>query len=281
MKIRIIFKGSPQKRDALSWAAALGLALFSSLVFFLPPFASAQAQAQAPTQSSPVQWGSYKFPSDALMEYHISGQSHGIQYSAKAQIQWHVQGHVQGQGQGQRYSAKFEIQMPLFFGTRTQSSEGLLSDQGLKPLIFTDRHRKSQTVSIDQDKGVIKFADNISTIPLEKLHQDALSVMFQLGSLLAGMNEPYPFNSAIKLPVLMSQSNEQWTLRLESKDNLKLPFGELAALKIVRLPRSSSDHQKFTLWLSPTLGFLPVRLLIEEDNQDSVDQRLSAFRPLP
>ena len=234
---------------------------------------SAPVLAQTPGTQS-VQWGAYKFNTGAQLDYQIRGESHGISYNAKAQITWRVQ--------AQRYNAKFEIQMPLFFGTRTQWSEGLLSEQGVKPLVFTDRHRKTQTVTIDPESGLIKWADtNATTLPLERQHQDALSVLFQLGGLLAGMGEPLPFGSTLKLPVLMAQTNEQWTLRLDSKENLNLPYGELSSLKISRLPRSNSDKQKFTLWLSPTLGFMPVRILIEEDNQDTVDQRLTGFKPNP
>ena len=228
--------------------------------------------AQAPELQS-LQLGNYKFNTGAQLEYQILGQSHGLNYKAQAQITWRVL--------AQRYNAKFEIQMPLFFGTRTQTSEGLLSELGIKPLIFSDRHRKTQTVSIDQDHGLIKWADNANTLNLEKQHQDALSVLFQLGALLGGLVEPYPFGSTLKLPVLMAQTNEQWTLRLESKDHLHLPYGEVSALKITRLPRSTTDKQKFTLWLSPSFGFLPVRILIEEDNQDTVDQRLTGFKTTP
>ncbi len=228
-----------------------------------------------PSATSPnmIQFGSYKFNPNTQLDYQINGQSHGLHYTAKAQITWRTT--------GPRYNAAFEIQMPLFFGTRTQLSEGLLGEEGLKPLIFTDRHRKTQTAVIDPESNLIKLSDNTSTVPLQKFHQDALSVFFQVGGLLAGLSEPYPFTSTLKLPVLMAQTNEQWTFRLESKDALRLPIGEVSALKIFRLPRSAGDKQRLSIWLSPSLGFLPVRLLIEEDNQDTVDQRLVSLRNLP
>jgi len=268
MKMLHIFKFTLARSNpghGVYFVLACGMIAFAS--FFTP-----LGLAQTPVPQS-LQLGNYKFNTGAQLDYQILGQSHGLSYKAQAQITWRVQ--------APRYNAKFEIQMPLFFGTRTQTSEGLLSELGVKPLLFTDRHRKTRTVSIDQDNGLIKWADNSSTLGLERQHQDALSVLFQLGALLGGLVEPYPFGSTLKLPVIMAQTNEQWTLRLESKDNLHLPFGELSALKITRLPRSTTDKQKFTLWLSPTLGFLPVRILIEEDNQDTVDQRLTGFKPNP
>lgn len=267
MKVLHFFKRPAPNPVASAWMHLMRKAwpvLFSCLWVSM-------GHAQTPPTTA-VQWGNYKFNTDAQLDYDINGQSHGLNYKAQAQITWHAQAN--------RYNAKFEIQLPLFFGTRTQWSEGLLSEQGVKPMVFTDRHHKTQTASIDQDNGVIKLANN-NAIALERQHQDALSVFFQLGALLAGFSEPLPYGESIKLPVLMAQTNEHWTFRLESKDNLRLPYAELAALKIVRLPRNPSDKQKLTLWLSPSLGFLPVRLLIEEDNQDVVDQRLKALKVNP
>ena len=254
------------------------LIALASISFSLGAQATAQTTAQATTQNTVfntglLQFGAYKFNPYAQLDYQLRGQSLGLNYNAQAQITWRAT--------GQNYHAKFDIKMPLFLGTRTQLSEGQLSDQGLKPLVFTDRHRKSQTVVIDQEGGQIRLADASSTIPLEKLHQDALSVIFQLSGLLAGLGEPYSFSTTLKLPVLMAQTNEQWTFRLDALENLKLPMGELAALKVPRLPRSPSDKQKLSVWFSPSLGFLPVRILIEEESQDRVDLRLLTLRSSP
>ncbi len=244
-----------------------------ALVFFWGLLGSSVMAQPSALGANYMQFGAFKFNPYAQLDYQINGQTRGLNYNAQAQITW--------KATGQNYNAKFDIKMPLFFGTRTQISEGLLSEQGLKPVTFSDRHRKSQTVSIDQTAGQIRLADGNTSLPLEKLHQDALSVFFQLGGLLAGLNEPYPFSSTLRLPVLMAQTNEHWTFKLETLDNLKLPMGEVAALKVLRLPRSPTDKQKLTLWLSPNLGFLPVRILIEEENQDLVDQRLLAFKSSP
>ncbi len=244
--------------------------MLASFTFLLGTHATAQIPA---LNTGLLQFGAYKFNPYAQLDYHLQGQTHGLNYNAQAQITW--------KATGQTYNAKFDIKLPLFLGTRSQLSEGQLSAQGIKPLVFTDRHRKSQTVVIDQEGGQVRLAEASSTIPLEKLHQDALSVFFQISGLLAGLAEPYPFATTLKLPVLMAQTNEHWTFRLDSLDHLKLPLGDVAALKVQRLPRSPSDKQKLTVWFSPSLGFLPVRILIEEENRDQVDQRLLALRSSP
>jgi len=250
--------------QALRWIA---------LVFFWGLLVSPAVAQPTALGANFLQFGAFKFNPYAQLDYQINGQTRGLNYNAQAQITW--------KAAGQNYNAKFDIKLPLFFGTRTQVSEGLLSDQGLKPLTFSDRHRKTQTVLIDQAAGQIRLADGSTSLPLEKLHQDALSVFFQLGGLLAGLSEPYPFSSTMRLPVLMAQTNEHWTFKLEALDHLKLPVGEVAALRVLRLPRSPTDKQKLTIWLSPNLGFLPARILIEEENQDLVDQRLLVLRSSP
>jgi hypothetical protein len=57
-----------------------------------------------------------------------------------------------------------------------------------------------------------------------------------------------------------------------------LPGGDQITLKLVRNPREEFD-QKVELWLAPTLGYLPARIKITEQNGDYVDQKWLATEP--
>ena len=55
---------------------------------------------------------------------------------------------------------------------------------------------------------------------------------------------------------------------------LELPVGALPTLRLERLPRHNGD-QKAELWLSPALGYLPVRIRLTQGNGDFADLLLS------
>ena len=71
-----------------------------------------------------------------------------------------------------------------------------------------------------------------------------------------------------------SASISVWTFVVEGEEAINLPAGDLTALKLSRKPRGEYD-QKVEIWLSPSLGYLPVRSKITQSNGDFVDQQLS------
>jgi len=48
----------------------------------------------------------------------------------------------------------------------------------------------------------------------------------------------------------------------------------MAALKLTRKPRKEFD-QKVEIWFAPSLGYLPVRSRITQQNGDFIDQQLT------
>ncbi len=282
--MRHFFKSMPRLRLGFGFGFGLGLCWalgFGPLQAQAPPQSSspppapAQLSQQAPTPNASaglaqVRQGAYVWPQAQSLDYKMELKTHGFTLRANATMAW--------QTQGSRYQAHLEMRLP-WVGSRSQHSSGVLSESGVQPLSFTDKQRKEFTVTVDRERGRIELADHAGTVPLQKEHQDALSVYFELAGLLAGMTPPYPVGQSLTLPVFMAQTTENWPFKLIAQENLMTPAGELKTLKIERMKRFATDTQHVELWLAPSLGFLPARILIDQAGGDRIDQWIESHKP--
>ena len=228
----------------------------------LPPFKRPSDEAGQPAQPT-----AFKPPEAALLKFEVQGLVKQLRYSAWGELQW--------QPNGSRYEARLEIGAFLF-GSRTQTSNGLIGQEGLMPERFVDNARNAAPVLFQRDRNVIRFNANGSELPLLSGTQDRLSLVLQLSTLLAGEPERYPPGTMLSIPTVSQQDAEVWPFMVEKEESLVLPYGTLPALKLSRVLRKPDD-QRIELWFAPTLGYLPVRLRITNADGDQVDQRLKAL----
>ena len=90
--------------------------------------------------------------------------------------------------------------------------------------------------------------------------QDRLSVLIQLAGMLAGEPERYKTGDRIGLQVAGLDNAQVWEFSMEGPSGIKLPAGELQTVKLRRSHRHEYD-QSLEVWLAPSLGYLPVRIL--------------------
>ena len=204
-------------------------------------------------------------PASAQLQYKMTGSAKGLTYHAQGELLW--------QQGGGSYSARMTAKA-LFVGSRTMTSTGQVSDQGLAPSRFSDKSRTELAAHFEPDKGQISFSANTPSVPWTPGAQDRISVFLQLGGMLAGNPAGFPLNSTISSLTVGPRAADYWTFVVEKEELLSLPFGELATVKLARQPRRDYD-QKVELWYAPALGYLPVRSRITQANGDFVDQQLS------
>ena len=202
----------------------------------------------------------------ARLEYDVAGEVKGFSYSATSELLWQLD--------GQQYSAKLEIKV-ILLGSRSQTSTGQISSGGLEPTRFSDKARSEQAAHFERDKGIIVFSANAPSAVLLPGAQDRLSVVLQLGAMLAGAPAHYPPGTVIALQVVGPRDAEDWRFTVGETEVLKLPGGSVTGIKLSRQPRSAYD-QKLDLWLAPSMAYLPVRLRLSQDNGDYVDQKWRA-----
>lgn len=200
-----------------------------------------------------------------LLKYKATGASKGLTYRADAELVW--------KNAGSQYEASMKVSA-LFIGSRSMTSAGQITPTGLAPTRFADKFRSEQAAHFEADKGKITFSANTPDLPWIEGAQDRVSVFLQMGGMLAGKPDAFPAGSSITLYTAGPRDADTWTFTVETEEKLSLPNGEVTALKLTRMPRREYD-QKVEVWYAPSLGYLPVRNRITQQNGDFVDQQLS------
>ena len=233
----------------------------------MPPASAAAVLLPPPPSPPPSQTPvtAMALPASAQLGYKMTGSAKGLTYHAKGELVW--------QNNGGSYQASMTAKA-LFLGSRTLSSTGQVSAQGLAPGRFSDKSRNEVAAHFEPDKGQISFSANTPSVPWTQGAQDRVSVILQLGGMLAGAPAGFPVGSTVSTLTVGPRDADNWTFLVEKEELLSLPFGDLATLKLSRQPRREYD-QKVEIWYAPALGYLPVRNKITQANGDFVDQQLS------
>lgn len=205
-------------------------------------------------------------PASAQLDYAVTGKAKGLAYTATGRLDWTASPTA--------YDARMEIRVFLL-GSRSQTSQGALVASGLQPTRFGDKSRSERAAHFNRTLGRIRFSNNAPDAELLPGAQDRLSVFFQLAGLLNARPEAYATGQSVAIPVAGTGGSELWRFEVQGLEPLNLPAGELIARHLVREPRQAYDT-KVDIWLAPSLGHLPVRIRITQDNGDVVDQQLSA-----
>jgi hypothetical protein len=234
--------------------------------------ASVPAVAPAPAPTATAQEAalqaaaSFNIPGSIRLHYKVSAQSRSLL--------WHGAGELLWRHDGERYDAKLEVSAPLL-PTRIQQSTGSITADGLAPLRFSDKSRGEQAAHFQRDEGKVSFSSNRPDAPLLPGAQDRLSVLLQLGALIAGNPGKFGPDATIAIQTASTREAESWVFTVETEEQLQLPGGNVATLKLTRNPRKEFDI-KVELWLAPGMDYVPVRLRLTQPNGDWLDQQWSS-----
>ena len=205
-------------------------------------------------------------PGSMRLHYKVEVRKGGMSLQANGQLHW--------RHDANSYEAKLEVSAPLL-PSRSQHSAGRITAEGLAPLRFSDKGRHEEAAHFERDKGRVSFSNNQPDAPLLPGAQDRLSVLLQLGAMIAGSPGKFPPGTHATIQTAGTRDSEPWIFTVEGEEQLQLPGGKLAALKLIRNPRKEYDT-KVELWLAPGMDYVPVRLRLTQPNGDSVDQQWSS-----
>ena len=211
-------------------------------------------------------------PGSLRLSYDTQGEMNRRSYSASSELLW--------QHDGQTYSARLSLTL-AGPGSRTQTSRGQLTPAGLAPKRFGDKARSELAAHFERDPGAqgkVIFSANTPSVVIYPGAQDQLSIYIQLASLIAGEPARYPVGSSIELQAVGAREADSWRFVIESEEQLPLPGGVQATLKLKRAARQLYDPT-VELWLAPALGYLPARIRLTQTNGNFVDQQLASFGP--
>ena len=234
--------------------------------------AAAAAPAAPPPSPTPAETGApasaplaLDVPRSVDLKFNVSGQQGAVPLQG-------VVGELTWSQDGRAYDARLTLRF-LFKTLRTQHSSGVIGPTGIEPTRFSDTRKTEVASHFVRDQGQVVFSSNAPTAALMAGAQDRLSVMLQLGALLAGDPARYPADGAIAVQTVGPRDADIWIFKIGDEEKLELPSGDTVARKLTRNPRMPFDDT-VELWLAPSMGYLPVRIRITQPNGDFADMQL-------
>jgi hypothetical protein len=149
-------------------------------------------------------------------------------------------------------------------------SAGRLSADGLQPLEFEGKRYENDNKGVrgafDWETGrlTIHYGEQTQTLPLPAGAQDRLSFLYQF-MFMAPLTE-----GQLALDMTNGRKLGHYLYTLRSGVEIDTPLGRLATLHIVKLHRS--DESGAEIWLSPQHHYLPVRMIIIEEDGTRYEQ---------
>jgi hypothetical protein len=220
-------------------------------------------------------------PDSATLAYEVHGGSAAGDTSAsapigRAQLRWkkHDDGH---------YLLTWDL--AAAGKTAWQQSAGVLGAMGLQPERYSETGSGKSEVATHfvGSTGQIVFSNNSPSAKLTPGVQDRLSVLMQLGGILAAQLESQTLSPVIQIPVANSSQSRVWQFRV---------LGLQAALPAVRAKLGADASKQWlavthdpsgdggkpweptiTVWYD-TKGFLPVRIWTQYPDGQAQDAQM-------
>lgn len=161
-------------------------------------------------------------------------------------------------------------------GKRILSSEGEVTADGLKPSHFElhqgDNVKKSLFADFDWPAKLLtmKVKGNPTTAPLEKGAQDILSLVYQFMFI-------QPEGDTFVLPVTTGKKLRTYQYQVTERDAaIEVSSGKYKTIHMVNAGKDKDSDEK-ELWLGAESHYLPVKLIMHDDNGAAIEQTLTSL----
>ncbi|MFM0673844.1 DUF3108 domain-containing protein [Paraburkholderia sediminicola] len=252
----------PAKQTAPAAPAAASDAVASATVAAGPNAASkasAAGAASAPaTASAPQASPGVKFSVPPSGELQYDTFYNGVR-NQPGTIHW--------SSNAQSYEMVVSVPLP-FVGTFVYSSHGRIDAFGLAPDQYVEkRGRRPEDIAIfNRTDKKIAFTRTPTTLSLPDGAQDRFSMVMQLASLVRGDPGAYKPGVTRQFFVVDNDSGENWPVETIGDETIRTAQGFLDTRHFKRLPRRDGDLRRIDVWLAPSLGWLPARIVQTEPN---------------
>jgi len=242
-----------------------------------PPIASTPEPEPEPTAASaPAASASaavaFEWPPSTRLSYRLSGNYRG-EVSGGAQVEW------------ARVGERYQVHLDVWVGAqaaplvgRRMSSDGEITDQGLSPRRYDEETRalfrelRRRTIVFDGARVLLPNGKQIDTLPGV---QDAASQFVQLTWLFTTRPELLKVGQRIEVPLALPTRVDRWEYDVVEAVRLETPVGALDTFHLrPRLALRAHRDLVADVWFAPTLQYLPVRLLIRQDEATYIDMML-------
>ena len=218
---------------------------------------SASSAPSASTLSSTTSAG-VRFSVPPSGDLHYNTFYNGVE-NAPGTIHW--------ASEGDGYEMVVSVPLP-FVGTFSYESRGRIDAFGLAPERYIEKRgrRPEDVTTFDRSAGRIAFTRTSTTLALPNGAQDRFSMVMQLASLVRAAPDTYQLGVTRAFYVADDDSGELWPIETIGDETIRTADGFLEARHFMRLPRHAGDRRRIDVWLAPSLGWLPARIVQTEPN---------------
>ena len=233
------------------------------------PPASPPAPAVAqPTPTAPA----FEWPPSTRLSYTLVGDYRGP-VQGKARVEW--------LRSGNRYQVHLDVRVGADFApllSRRMSSDGLLTEAGLKPQRYDEetkvllREVRRQTIFFEPDRIVLPRG---GVQPPVAGVQDTASQFVQLSWIFTLQPQLLRAGQTVEVPLALARRVDRWVYDVVGEEVLDLPVGPVKAWYLKpRLQSKTSSDLSVETWFAPSLQYLPVRIRIRQDEASFIDLTL-------
>lgn len=251
-------------------AAAAEAAASAAAAAASAPVAVAAASAPAAAASAPV----FEWPPSTRLSYSLRGNYRG-EFVGGAMVEW------------VRAGTHYQVHLDVWLGAqaaplvaRRMTSDGELSDQGLVPQRYDEETRalfrelRRRTLRFTADRVLLANGRQVARPPGV---QDAASQFVQLTWLFTTRPQLLRVGQRLVLPLALPTKVVDWPYDVVGTETLDTPLGPIETFHVrpQKVARPGGDLVA-QAWFAPSLAYLPIRLLIRQDEATYVDMRLDA-----
>ncbi|MXN79964.1 DUF3108 domain-containing protein, partial [Burkholderia sp. 4701] len=173
---------------------------------------------------------------------------------------------------GQTYELSVSMPVP-FVGPFRYRSQGRIDAFGIAPDRYVEqRGKRPEDIAIfNRDLRQVVFTRTPNNVPLPDGTQDRFSMLMQLAGLVRGKPDAYKPGVTQQFFVIDNNSGETWPITVIGDEPVQTATGFIATRHFMRLPRRDGDTRRIDMWLAPSLGWLPARLVQTEPNGSQIE----------
>ncbi|MFO1216213.1 MAG: DUF3108 domain-containing protein [Burkholderiaceae bacterium] len=235
-----------------------------------PEVPAAQAVAAAASAASaPV---AFEWPPSTQLSYRLRGNYRG-EVVGGAQVEW------------VRAGSRYQVHLDVWVGAqaaplvgRRMSSDGELGDHGLTPRRYDEETRalfrelRRRTIVFDGERVLMPNSKQLARVPGL---QDAASQFVQMTWLFTTQPQLLTVGNRIEVPLALPNNIDMWAYDVIGKESLDTPFGPIETFHLrPKRERPSKLELVADAWFAPSLQYLPIRLLIRQDEATYVDMMI-------
>ncbi|WP_175223275.1 DUF3108 domain-containing protein [Burkholderia aenigmatica] len=181
-------------------------------------------------------------------------------------------GTIRWRTDGRTYDLSVSMPVP-FVGPFTYRSEGRIDAFGVAPDRYVEkRGKRPEDIAIfNREIRQVVFTRTPNNAPLPDGVQDRFSMLMQLSGLVRGNPAAYKPGVTQQFFVIDNNSGETWPITVIGDEQVQTQTGIIGARHFMRLPRRDGDTRRIDMWLAPSLGWLPARLVQSEPNGAQIE----------